>query len=341
MTAISPGAGADEGVDDERGVAVDDEIETRSGQVDAAGHGQRLDRWLAGFVPEFSRTHLQRLIEAGDVQVQPARRMAASMRLNLGDRVQVELKPPAQAHAFRPEAWPLSIVYEDEHLLVVDKPAGRVMHPAAGHWSGTVLNALLAHHARAAELPRAGIVHRLDKDTSGLFVAGKTLEATRALSEAIARREVHREYLALVQGRPTPSGFTIDAPIGRDPVSRVRMAVVRQGREARTDVEVLRSAELPGGGPVSLVRCTLHTGRTHQIRVHLAARGHALVGDRTYGGRVVEGFERQALHARCLALTHPLSGQTLRWTAPCPADLTLLIRRAWPTDGQAFLDSLQ
>jgi 23S rRNA pseudouridine1911/1915/1917 synthase len=178
------------------------------------------------------------------------------------------------------------------------------------------LNGLLAHHRSAASLPRAGIVHRLDKDTSGLMVVAKTLPALTALARAIAAREVHREYLALAHGEVRPATFSVDAPIGRDPQSRVRMAVLASGRPARTDVQTVAVA-----GGYSALRCTLHTGRTHQIRVHLAARGHPLVADAVYGGKPALGMTRQALHATRLGFVHPASGETVSFEAPPPPDL--------------------
>ena len=193
---------------------------------------------------------------------------------------------------------------------------GLVVHPAPGNWSGTLLNGLLAHHPGAAALPRAGIVHRLDKDTSGLMVVAKTLPAMTALVRAIAAREVRREYLALVHGVPREARFSVEAPIGRDPVSRVRMAVVPGGKPARTDFE-----RLAAGEGVAALQCRLHTGRTHQIRVHLASRGHPLVADALYGGREALGLRRQALHARRLGFVHPGSGAALQFEAPPPADL--------------------
>ncbi|MEO8298790.1 MAG: RluA family pseudouridine synthase [Burkholderiales bacterium] len=288
--------------------------------VEAAAHGERLDKLLVRIVPEFSRSHLQQLIDTGCVQLagrvctMPARRVAA------GQAVQVDLVPTAQTTAFRPEAMVLQIVYEDAALMVVDKPVGLVVHPAAGNWSGTLLNGLLAYHAGAAVLPRAGIVHRLDKDTSGLMVVAKTLAAHTALTRAIAAREVHRQYLALAHGEVPASLHSIEAPIGRDPVSRIRMAVVAGGKPARTDVAVLALLG-QGRAAVSALRCTLHTGRTHQIRVHLAHKGHALLGDAVYGGRPLLGLQRQALHAAELALIHPLNGDAMHWRAPLPADL--------------------
>jgi len=214
------------------------------------------------------------------------------------------------------------VLWEDDDLLVLDKEAGRVVHPAAGNWSGTVLNGLLARHPASAALPRAGIVHRLDKDTSGLMVVGKTLVAVTALVRAIAAREVRRRYLAIAHGRAPAAPFSVDAPIGRDPQMRLRMAIVASGKTARTDVE-----RLAGDDRFSALRCTLHTGRTHQIRVHLASRRLPLVADRLYGGKPAEGIERQALHAAELAFAHPRSGEPLAFASPLPADLEPLWRR--------------
>ena len=233
-----------------------------------------------------------------------------------GQLIAVELVPTAESRAFRPETLALDVVFEDEHLMVINKVAGMVVHPAAGNWSGTVLNALLGRHRGAASLPRAGIVHRLDKGTSGLMVVGKTLAAVTALTRAIAAREVHRQYLAIVHGEVHPASFSIDAPIGRDPQSRVRMAILASGKPARTDIQAVACAN-----GFSALRCTLHTGRTHQIRVHLAARGHPLVADAVYGGRPALSMTRQALHATRLAFVHPVSGQNLTFDALPPADL--------------------
>jgi 23S rRNA pseudouridine1911/1915/1917 synthase len=298
------------------------EVERRSAVVDAAGHGLRLDKWLVGLAPEFSRSHLQTLVEGGHVVVEGEPARVASRKLRAGQRVEVELVPTAESRAFRPEPMALAILHEDAHLMVIDKPAGLVVHPAAGHWSGTLLNGLLAHHAGAATLPRAGIVHRLDKDTSGLMVVGKTLEAVTALVRSIAARQVHREYLAIAQGEFAAPGRRIDAPIGRDPRSRLRMAVLASGKPARTDVE---RVAVQGG--FSALRCTLHTGRTHQIRVHLASVGHPLVADALYGGAPALGLERQALHAHRLAFEHPATGQALRFECAAPADFAQAWRR--------------
>lgn len=309
---------ADEAVDEMAG------IETRQFQVEAEAHGLRLDKWLASRVPEFSRSHLQHLIAEGQVRSGVQALASASRKVAAGQVIDVTLLPTAQSSAFRPEPIALDIRFEDAALLIVHKPAGLVVHPAAGNWSGTLLNGLLAHHAGAAALPRAGIVHRLDKDTSGLMVVARTLAAQTALVRAIAAREVRREYLALVHGRPDAETFSVEAPIGRDPVARVRMAVVAGAKPARTDVTVLATAVVDGQ-TVSAVRCRLHTGRTHQIRVHLAHRGHPLLGDTLYGGRALLGVMRQALHATRLGLVHPDTGQALLFEAPVPVDL----RAAW------------
>jgi 23S rRNA pseudouridine1911/1915/1917 synthase len=301
---------------------VDLAVESRARSVDAVLHGQRLDKALVSLAPEFSRSHLQHLIELGHVRLDGQSAVLASRRLRVGQRVEVDLVPTEESRAFRPQTMALKVLFEDEHLLVLDKPAGLVVHPAPGNWSGTLLNGLLAHHAAAATLPRGGIVHRLDKDTSGVMMVGKTLPAVTALVRDIAARDVHRRYVALAHGVLTPAVQRIDAPIGRDPAVRVRMAVVASGRPARTDVERLATGE-----GCSALRCTLHTGRTHQIRVHLAWRGHPLVADAVYGGKPALGLARQALHAVRLELAHPMSRAPLSFDCPPPADFALAWRR--------------
>lgn len=301
--------------------------------ISQALHGRRVDQILVGLAPEFSRNHLQQLIEQGCVTLDGKVVSGSSRKAQAGQQLQAVLKPTAQSQSFAPEAMDLPVVFEDEHLLVVNKPVGLVVHPAAGHWQGTLMNGLLAHHPGAMQLARAGIVHRLDKDTSGLMVVGKTVLACTALTRAIAAREVHRQYKALVWGQP-PASLRIDAPIGRDPISRVRMAVVASGKPAMTDVLRVASAEVPrpnqastafGGALVSAVECTLHTGRTHQIRVHLASRRSPLVADAVYGGAQALGMRRQALHAFRLSFAHPADGRPMVFESPLPEDMA----QAW------------
>jgi len=307
---------------DAAGELIDDPVETRSGRVDPGRHGERLDKVLVSLAPEFSRSHLQSLLSRGHVRLDGEPAGTASRRVRSGQVLAVDLVPTEESQAFRPQPMDLAVLYEDDHLLVLDKPAGLVVHPAAGNWSGTLLNALLARHAAAALLPRAGIVHRLDKDTSGVMMVGKSLPAVTALSRDIAARDVHRRYLAIAHGAPPAANLQIDAPIGRDPQVRVRMAVVAGGRPSRTDVE--RVAARDG---YSALRCTLHTGRTHQIRVHLSSRGLPLVADVLYGGRPALGLQRQALHATSLSLMHPTTGRLLHFDCPPPADFAAAWQR--------------
>jgi 23S rRNA pseudouridine1911/1915/1917 synthase len=308
-----------------------DEVERRQMAVPAELHGSRLDKILVTVASEFSRNHLQGLIAQGHVRVDGVLQSSASRKLMAGQTVAIELAPTQESQAFKPQAMPLVIVFEDEHVLVVNKPAGLVVHPAPGNWSGTLLNGLLAHHAAAATLPRAGIVHRLDKDTSGLMVVGKTLAAVTALTRQIASRDVRRVYLALCHGQVERASQRIEAPVGRDPRSRVRMAVVASGRAALTDVERLAVWQGADGRWISAVRCKLGTGRTHQIRVHMASIGHPLLADATYGGTEVLGLTRQALHATQLGFKHPISAQPMVFNAELASDLTL----AWQQVGSA------
>ncbi|HMR70709.1 MAG TPA: RluA family pseudouridine synthase [Rubrivivax sp.] len=317
----------DDAEDGDPAGAADAAGERREHDVGAAEHGQRVDRLLVTMAPEFSRTHLQSLVARGLVAVDGAPVRQASRRVRAGQRIAVGLVPTEESLAFRPQAMPITVLYEDDALLVLDKPAGLVVHPAAGNWSGTLLNGLLARHPGAERLPRAGIVHRLDKDTSGVMVVGKSLPAVTALARAIAERRVQRRYLAIAHGELREPALRIDAPIGRDPVSRVRMAVVAGGKPARTDV-----ARVAARDGCSALACTLHTGRTHQIRVHLASRGHPLVADALYGGRPALGMTRQALHALRLELPHPDDGRVLGIDCAPPADFA----RAWESvAGQA------
>ena len=296
------------------------EVEIRDLRVPVEMHGWRVDRALAALMPEFSRSYLQQLMADGAVVLREVAARKPAARIAADDRLRVELRPTQQAQAFVAQPMALDVVHEDAHLLVLNKPAGLVVHPAAGNWSGTLLNGLLAHHAGAAGLPRAGIVHRLDKDTSGLMLVGKSRQAVEALIRAIAAREVHRQYLALAHGawKGAPERC-VDQPIGRDIHNRLRMAVMRPdatgGKSAQTTVTLLDSS--PAG---CLVACKLHTGRTHQIRVHMSWLGHPLVGDPLYGGRALWGIGRQALHATRLRLAHPVTGQALDFQAPPPSD---------------------
>jgi 23S rRNA pseudouridine1911/1915/1917 synthase len=281
--------------------------ELRAFAIGAQQHGERLDRALALLVPEFSRSYLQQLIESGAVQLNGRAAPKPAHKVKAGDAGTVELRPTPQSQAFKPEPMALNVLFQDEHLLVLDKPAGLVVHPAPGNWNGTLLNGLLAHDGAAQMLPRAGIVHRLDKDTSGLMVVARSRAAMDALVQAIAAREVARQYVALAHRPWTgPKQRQVDAPIGRDPRNRLRMAVVdlerNAGKPAFTGFELLENADAG-----CLVRATLQTGRTHQIRVHMASIGHPLVGDELYGGR--------------LAFAHPASGKALEFRAPLPADM--------------------
>ena len=295
--------------------------ELRSMQVGAGQHDARLDRALVDLVPEFSRSYLQQLLAQGLVNINGKPVVKAATRVKVGDQLVLEMRPTLQSQAFRPESMHIEVVHEDAHLLVVNKPAGLVVHPAPGNWSGTLLNGLLARDEKAATVPRAGIVHRLDKDTSGLMVVARDRATMDALVALIAERKVQRQYLALAHGAWTgPQSQTVDAPIGRDPRNRLRMAVVdlamHAGKLARTDIRWLA-----GTDEGCWVQCTLHTGRTHQIRVHMASLKHPLVGDSLYGGAPLGALQRQALHAYRLAFVHPVTAQALEFNAPVPEDM--------------------
>lgn len=309
---------------------IDDRRFTQVVEADAAG--VRLDRWLAGRLPELSRMRVKALIAGGRTRVD-GRAVKAAHRVQAGERVEVSIPPPAR-DGIAPEAVPLRVVFEDAHVLVVDKPAGMVTHPGAGRIDGTLAAAALAHAPEMAGVGsprRPGIVHRLDKGTSGLIVLAKTQAAYDGLTAQLARRTVSRRYLALAQGAMRRAEGTVDARIGRDPRSRVRMAIVPEARGKRA-VTHYRVLERFGGGAsaVTLLECRLETGRTHQIRVHLASLGHPLLGDETYRGRravpagdpvlaeLVEELGGVALHAAGLAFTHPVTGEPMRFTCPSP-----------------------
>ena len=279
--------------------------------------GLRLDKYVAEKCPELSRTQAQKLVSDGLVTVN-GQVAKAGFKLSAGDRVRITLPPPRESPA--PEAMPLSIVYEDSDLLVVDKPAGLTVHPAPGHPSHTLINAILSHVPRlpeADDLQRPGVVHRLDKDASGLMVVAKNKEAQLNLASQFKARSVVKAYLVLVKGHLTPDDGVIEAPIGRDPRNRKRMAVVAQGegREARTDYHVLRHI-----GEYTLLEVRPETGRTHQIRVHLSAIGYPVFGDRVYGARS-ERLPRLFLHACRLGFRLPSSGEYREFTSNLPPDL--------------------
>lgn len=292
--------------------------------------GSRLDQALAVLFSQYSRSRLQRWIKNGAVRVD-GRVLRPRESVQGGEHVVVDVELEAD-RALEPEPIPLDLIYEDSHLLVVNKPAGLVVHPAAGNWAGTLQNALVHHDPELASLPRAGIVHRLDKDTSGLMVVARSLEAHKVLVEALQARAVEREYLALVIGRLVAGG-TVESHLGRHPVDRKRMAVVTIGKPAVTHYRVEERYRAH-----TLLRVKLETGRTHQIRVHMAHIGHPIVGDPVYGGRLripagvgaelaagLRGFRRQALHAVRLRLCHPISGEWLEWSADVPGDMARLL----------------
>jgi 23S rRNA pseudouridine1911/1915/1917 synthase len=288
--------------------------------------GLRLDQALSRLLPEYSRSRLQEWIRDGHVTLDGAA-VVPKAKVWGGEQLVVTPQPAPDDVRHAPEDIPLTVAFEDDHILVIDKPAGLVVHPGSGNWSGTMLNALLRHAPANADLPRAGIVHRLDKDTSGLLVVAKTLTTQTDLVRQLQAHTVAREYVAVVHGTLAGDG-NIDAPVGRHPVQRTRMAVVANGKPARTHYAVRASG--PGW---SLLDCRLETGRTHQIRVHLHSIGHPLIGDPVYTAsrrpaalpQLALEFPRQALHAARLALTHPDSGATMRWESPLPDDMTALI----------------
>jgi 23S rRNA pseudouridine1911/1915/1917 synthase len=323
----------------EPAAAPDGGEETLDVTLPAASAGQRLDKALALALPAFSRARLRALIDGGAASLDGRTIKDADRAVKGGETIRLRVPPAAPAEP-QAETMPLAILYEDEALIVLDKPAGLVVHPAAGHAQGTLVNALLAHCGASLSgiggVRRPGIVHRIDKDTSGLLVVAKTDQAHRSLARQLQARTLSRSYAALVWGVPHPAEGLIDKPLGRSPANRKMMAVRPEGKPARTHYRV---CERFGGDRAAFVECRLETGRTHQIRVHLTAIGHPLLGDPVYGGGVsgrrkalaaafpaVAGFRRQALHAAELRFQHPLTHQTLRFTAALPADFQALLR---------------
>jgi 23S rRNA pseudouridine1911/1915/1917 synthase len=298
--------------------------ETHQLTVPDASYGRRLDQVLAELLPQHSRNRLQGWVRDGWVQVDGQPETEPKRKMLGGEQLRVDEPADARTNAEQPEDIPLDIVFEDETLLVINKPAGLVVHPGSGNWSGTLMNALLHHVPGIEAVPRAGIVHRLDKDTSGLLVVAKTLEAQTDLVRQLQARTVRRVYLALAAGAMKHEG-TVNEPIGRHPVQRIKMAIVpenRGGKPAITNIRILESFTY-----TTFVECSLETGRTHQIRVHMAAIHHPLVGDQVYGkaNPKLPDFPRQALHATRLGLVHPLTGLKVQWEVPLPDDMRDLI----------------
>jgi 23S rRNA pseudouridine1911/1915/1917 synthase len=312
-------------------------------QVEKEHARARLDRFLALALPSFSRARLQTLIRGGFVKLNGQAPRPRDL-VRSGDTVELE-EPEIEKVEAQPESIALEILFEDDDLLVLNKPAGLVMHPGAGHQQHTLVNALLAHCKNLSGIggkERPGIVHRLDKETSGCLVVAKNDATHRDLSRQFAARTMQKIYLALVAGIPRKSSGVIDLAIARHPVHRQRMSIARrQGRSAKTEYRVLRSgidSEAPSGlrfpvsdfrspGPISLVECTLHSGRTHQIRVHLHHLGHPVLGDKLYGGKRGGDYPRQMLHAWKLAFTHPRTGEVMTFDAPVPADFAEAMRQ--------------
>jgi 23S rRNA pseudouridine1911/1915/1917 synthase len=293
--------------------------------------GMRLDQCLAEMFPDYSRSKLQTWVKAGRVLVD-GEVLKGREKLDGGEEIELDAEAE-QVVEYDAEDIPLDIVYEDDAILIVNKPAGLVVHPAVGNWTGTLVNALLNHAPSLDTLPRAGIVHRIDKETSGLLMVAKTLQAHNSLVEQLQERSIHREYLALVKGWMTAGG-TVDEPIGRHPVDRKRNAVRRDGKEAVTHYRLEQRFKRH-----TLIRVKLETGRTHQIRVHMTHINYPLVGDQVYGGRfqmpadcspalaeALHSFKRQALHATKLGLEHPETGEYLEWEQPMPEDMQNLIK---------------
>jgi 23S rRNA pseudouridine1911/1915/1917 synthase len=309
-------------------------IQTIDVRLEAAHAGWRLDRALADAVPTLSRERLKALIRSGSVVAQGSPLRDPALKVRGDEAVRVAVPEPQPAHN-EPQDIPLTIVFEDDHLLVVDKPAGLVVHPAAGNFDGTLVNALLYHCAGKLSgiggVARPGIVHRIDKDTSGLLVVAKTDVAHEGLAKQFAAHSIDRRYLAIVNGVPKPSEGRIDAALARSASNRKKIAIV-EGERGKRAVTYWRRLEILSDA--ALVECRLETGRTHQIRVHMASIGHPLIGDPIYGrsgrtrGKLLNelGFDRQALHAAELGLTHPVTKIRLSFSSPMPADMQELKR---------------
>lgn len=300
-------------------------MQTLTVQMTSGNTGTRLDKSLAQHLPDMSRSRLQLLIEKGCVRLGGATITDAGRKVKSGEHYIIEVPEPEES-VLKPLDFPLSVVFEDDHLLVIDKPAGLTVHPAPGHSDDTLVNALLSHCGKSLSgiggVMRPGIVHRIDKDTSGLLVVAKHDAAHRALSAQLAGRTLKREYIAVVKGLPVPVSGTIRASIGRSPSNRKKMAVVKSGgRDAVTHYKVVKPLN-----NAALVQCRLETGRTHQIRVHLAHIGHPIIGDPVYG-RKLKGidFPRQALHAASLRLNHPATGREMEFSSKLPFDISQLI----------------
>ncbi len=301
------------------------EAKTARVQVDATLAGMRLDRALAQLLPEHSRARIQGWIEQGHVQLNDQVQTRVRQAVLPGDWLEVQMQPDEKSRAYEPEPVDFVVLEQTDHWLVVDKQAGLVVHPGAGNWKATLLNGLLARYPGAAHVARAGIVHRLDKDTSGLMVVAKTETAQTHLVRQLQERTVKRQYRALVHGWLAKSALVIDRPIGRDPKVPVRMSVTARGpsKPALTHVSCVRHARL-AGQPVSEVCCELHTGRTHQIRVHMASIKHPLVGDVLYGGQLLAGVSRQMLHAEKLTFIDPQTEAPVHFESALPADMAAL-----------------
>jgi 23S rRNA pseudouridine1911/1915/1917 synthase len=279
---------------------------------------ERLDRFLASQFEHISRSRLQTWIADGAVRFEDSRKVQASSRVAAGDVVWVTPQEPPEQLAYAAEPVDFDVVHEDAYVLVVNKPAGLVVHPGAGNWNGTLLNGLLHRYPESSRVPRAGIVHRLDKDTSGLMVVARTIDAQLNLVNQLKDHVVARKYIALCQRAPHPPVGVIDAPLGRDPRNRLRMAVLAGGKTAVTHYLTVATHAESGA---ARVHCALETGRTHQIRVHMAHLRAPLLADTLYGAAPSGVIARQALHAARLAFTHPASSKTASFIAPLPADM--------------------